>query len=89
MSYRIMTDSSCDFPQQMYDELKLSYIPLSINYNGEEVTHYDEKWLKDQYAGQRAGKPATTAAANPADWASIMEPALKDGDDLLILAFSS
>ena len=89
MSYRIMTDSSCDFPQQMYDELNISYVPLSIQYDGKEITHYTEEWLKELYAGLRAGKSATTAAANPKDWEDIMEPALKNGEDVLVLAFSS
>lgn len=89
MSYRIITDSSCDFPQHMYDELNISYIPLTINYNGKEVTSYTESWLKDLYNGLRDGKSASTAAANPGDWASVMEPALKKGEDILVLAFSS
>jgi len=32
---------------------------------------------------------ATTAAVNPDGWASVMEPALKTGKDVLVLAFSS
>lgn len=89
MSYRIITDSSCDFPPQMYEELNLSYIPMSINYDGKEVTHYTESWLKDLYNGLRDGKPATTAAVNPQEWASVIEPVLKEGEDVLVLAFSS
>ena len=89
MSYRIVTDSSCDFPQHMYDELNISYIPLSINYDGKEVTNYTESWLQDLYSGLRDGKSASTAAANPKDWETIIEPALKNGEDVLVLAFSS
>ncbi len=89
MSYRIITDSACDYPESMYKELDLSYIPLVINYEGKEVTHYTEDWLKEVYAGLRAGKPATTAAANPQDWASVIEPVLKEGKDALVLVFSS
>lgn len=89
MSYRIITDSSCDFPESMYKELDLTYIPLILNYEGKEITHYTEDFLKEFYAGLREGKPATTAAANPQDWASVIEPVLKEGMDALVLVFSS
>ena len=89
MAYRILTDTSCDLPQHMYKELDLSTVSLSINFDGEEVTNYSEKWLKKLYKGLREGKSATTAAANPKDWESIMEPVMQEGKDALVLAFSS
>ena len=36
MSIRIVTDSSCDLPQSMVDELKISIVPLSIRFGDEE-----------------------------------------------------
>jgi DegV family protein with EDD domain len=41
------------------------------------------------YNGLRIGEAASTAAANPDDWANVIEPALKNGEDALVLAFSS
>ena len=55
MSYRIVTDTSCDFPQEMYAQLGLTAIPLSVNYKNETHTHYTESWLKELYAGLRSG----------------------------------
>lgn len=89
MSYRIVTDTCCDFPQNMYDELKLSVIPLSVNYQGKEHSSYTDAWLKELYAGLRTGESATTSAANPEGWANVMEPILAAGEDVLTLAFSS
>ncbi len=89
MSYRIVTDTCCDFPQNMYDELKLSVIPLSVNYGGKELSSYTDEWLKELYAGLRTGESATTSAVNPDGWANIMEPVLAAGEDVLTLAFSS
>ena len=89
MSYRIVTDSCCDFPLKMYDDLKLSMIPLSLNYQGTEHTDLSEKFLKRLYDGLRAGKAATTSAVNPDGWSSILEPILAGGEDALVLAFSS
>ena len=32
---------------------------------------------------------ASTAAANPQDWQDVIEPILQNGEDVLVLAFSS
>lgn len=89
MAYRIITDTCCDFPQQMYRELNLVTVPLCVRFRGGEHTQYTESWLKDMYAGLRNGESASTAAANPQDWAAVIEPVLKQGEDALVLAFSS
>jgi len=89
MAYRIVTDTCCDFPAHMYQELDLSVVPLSVNYKGQTVNEYSEAWLKDMFDGLRAGEAATTAAVNPQGWQEIMEPVLKNGEDLLVMAFSS
>lgn len=36
MTIRVVTDSSCDLPQSMVDELKISIVPLSIRFGDEE-----------------------------------------------------
>jgi len=89
MSYRILTDNCCDYPAGMYEDLNLTAIPLSVRFQGKEVTQYNEKWLNKMYAGLREGEDATTAAANPTGWAEILEPVLAAGEDALVLAFSS
>ena len=89
MSYRIITDNCCDFPADMYNDLDLPVIPLTVRFQGKEVSQYSEKWLKNMYDGLRAGEDATTSAANPKDWEGIIEPVLADGKDALVLTFSS
>ncbi len=89
MSYRIITDSCCDFPEAMYDQLDLSMIPLTLNYQGKEYTDLSEGFLKEFYVGLRAGEIASTAAANPDGWSRIIEPVLEGGEDALVMAFSS
>ena len=89
MSYRIITDSCCDFPESMYKELGLSMIPLTLHYQGKDHTDLSEKFLKKMYKGLRAGEPASTAAANPEGWTSVIEPVLAAGEDALVLTFSS
>jgi len=89
MAYRIITDTCCDFPQQMYKELNIIAVPLCVRFRDAEHTQYTEAWLKDMYDGLRRGESASTAAANPQDWTSVIAPVLEQGEDVLVLAFSS
>ena len=89
MRYKIVTDTACDYPANMYKELDLTVVPLTVLYKGVEQKEYTEQWLKDFYEGLRQGETATTAAANPDNWATAIEPLLQDGFDVLVLPFTS
>ena len=89
MSYKIITDTCCDYPAHMYAELNLEVVPLSVLYKGEYYNSYSEQWLQDMFDGLRAGEKATTSAVNPEGWTKAMEPVLAGGDDALVLVFSS
>ena len=89
MAYRIVTDSCCDLTDEMYAQLDLAVVPMAVTYMDETINAYTEDWLKDMFDGLRNGETATTAAANPTDWQDVIEPILKDGKDVLVLAFSS
>jgi DegV family protein with EDD domain len=89
MSYQIITDTCCDFPAEMYEELNLSVVNLSVLYKGVQYDTYTEQWLKALFDGMRNGERATTAAVNPEGWKAVIEPALKEGKDALVLSFSS
>ena len=89
MSYRIITDTCCDYPEQMYKDLNLSVVPLQVHFKGQTRSSYSEKWLKGMFDGLRKGETATTSAANPTDWANVIESVLQAGDDALVLTFTS
>ena len=89
MGYRIITDTCCDFPEHMYEQLQLSVVPLSVNFQGKTFSTYSETWLKNMFDGLRAGEVATTSAANPQIWEDAIEPVLQAGEDALVLTFSS
>lgn len=89
MAFQIITDTCCDFPAQMYGELGLKVVSLSVLYKGINYNTYTEQWLQELFAGLRNGEVASTSAANPTDWAAVIEPVLAAGDDALVLAFSS
>ena len=89
MSYKIITDTCCDFPAQMYEELDLQAVHLNLRFREQEHADISEEFFKDVYAGLRAGEKATTSAVNPTGWQEYMEPVLAAGEDLLVIAFSS
>jgi len=90
MSYKIITDSCCDFTEQQYREWGIACAPLTVMYKGESHSNFsDPVAVKAFYDEIRAGIMATTSAVNPDGWAELMEQALKNGEDVLVLAFSS
>ncbi len=88
-NFQILTDSCCDFTQEMYEKLQLTAVPLSVHFGGAVSDDKNDHSLKDLYAKLRKGEVAKTSAVNPDRWASIMEPVLAAGADILVLAFSS
>ena len=88
-NYQIVTDSCCDFLPEMYDQLNLTLVPLSMEFQGKIVDDRSDDSLKEVYAALRAGEAAKTSAVNPDRWANAMEPHLAAGTDVLVLAFSS
>ena len=88
-TYKIITDSACDLPKTMLQELDVSAVPLTVNFRGEtKADSVADAEVKELYDAMRAGEVATTAAVNPDGWASQIEPALAAGFDALVMAFS-
>ena len=87
--FKIVTDSCCDFPMEMYGELDLAMVPLSVEFRGSVQDDRNDDSLKEMYDGFRNGEAAKTSAVNPERWAVTMEPALAQGLDVLVMAFSS
>jgi len=90
MSYQIVTDSCCDFTEQVLTQLNVRCVPLTVMYNGESHSNFsDEAAVKAFYDQLRSGVTATTSAANPEIWAEAMESILQNGEDILVMTFSS
>ena len=90
MSYKIITDSCCDFTDAMCAQLNIASTPLIVSYNGESHTNFSEEAaIKAFYNQLRNGVTATTSAVNPEGWAGIMEPVLAEGQDVLAICFTS
>lgn len=90
MSFQIVTDSCCDFTDEQYEAMHVVNVPLSVMWDGQCHSHFStESALKQFYQQMRNGLIATTSALNPTNWETAMEPFLKEGKDLLVIAVSS
>ncbi len=90
--FLILTDSTCDMPQEMADALGIAILPIRVVLEGKEYAHYldgRELGFRDFYEKLRAGISAKTSAANMEEFLAQMEPALAAGRDVLYLGFSS
>ena len=88
----IITDSCCDLPPKLADELDLVVLPLSLLLEGKEYKNYlDEREITfaDFYASVRAGNSVSTSAVNSDTFHTVMESYLEQGKDILSISFSS
>lgn len=88
-SFEIITDSSCDLPQNVRSALNIKTVNLTLTFRGQERQDGVDEGMKELYDALRAGEAAKTAAVNPDGWAQAMEAVLQQGKDVLVLAFSS
>ena len=88
-NYQIITDSACDLPAELLQNLNVTKVSLSMLFRGENRPDSVDAGIKEFYDGLRAGDVATTSAVNPESWKSVIEPAFQAGHDALVLAFSS
>ena len=90
--YVIMTDSSCDLPASLADEMELSVLPLSVYIEDKQYINYlDEREIafSEIYAKLRTKCPAKTSAVNMNDFLEPMEQIVSTGKDLIYIGFSS
>lgn len=88
MQFAIHTDSCCDISAALLQEWDVSCTQLRFRFNDYEYTNKD----MDEptfYNKMREGGIAKTSAANISDFKEDFEPILKEGKDILYLAFSS
>ena len=88
-NYQIITDSACDLPAELLQNLNVKKVSLSMLFRGENRPDSVDTGIKEFYDGLRAGEVATTSAVNPEHWKSVIEPSFRAGHDALVLAFSS
>ena len=88
-SYVISTDSSADLSEAYLKEPQITMISLSCILNGETYNSENPITPKQLYDNIREGAMPTTSQVNPEQAKAAFEPLLKEGKDILHLAFSS
>ncbi len=84
--YILMTDAACDLSEEVFAELQVPVIPIlaTVEDSAELPATYS-----DFYRLMNEGKKVTTSAPNAQQITDFMEPYIKEGKDILYLAFSS
>lgn len=89
-NYVIFTDSCCDVSPKTLAEWDVPYANMTFSFVGEDKEYINSDITnKEFYARMREGAHAKTAAINAATFIDAFEPILKEGKDILYVAFSS
>lgn len=89
-NYVIYTDLACDIATDMLNSWNVKNIPLSFIFDGSQEQYYSEDMsVKDFYNIMRTGGVARTSAINSEIFRETFETELKNGSDVIYIAFSS
>lgn len=90
--YVIITDSTADLPLEIIEKLNIYVIPMKFDMGDKNYTHYpDEREIKihDFYDRLKKGETSVTTQINYFTYKEYFSTFLKDGKDILYVAFSS
>ena len=87
--YVITTDNNSDLPEKYLTEHGVGCMYLSYAMDGKNYTHGNFLPEHEFYEAMRNGSMPTTAQVNPENARVLLEPYLKEGKDILHIAFSS
>ena len=91
-NYTLITDVTADLDARTYEELGVVCIPMGFMFGDTEYMHHaDEREMSIPvfYERLKNGEMPKTAQINPLVYRTYFEESLKDGKDVLYLAFSS
>lgn len=87
--YVITINSTCDLPKDWVWERKIPVVPLNCTIGDKTYRDMYDLSADEFYGMLRAGATTVTSQPSPQDAMDILEPILKEGKDILHLAFSS
>ena len=87
--YVVTVNSTVDVPKEWLEERKVPFIPLKYTIDGETYTDMLGLSSKEFFQKLREGKMSVTSQINASEAKEALEPFLKEGKDILHLAFSS
>jgi len=84
MSIKIVTDSTCDLPQNLLEKYNITVVPLSVNFDDNSYLDGIEISNKEFYNKLRnSDKLPTTSQVNPGEFVEVFNKILKKGDEVL------
>ena len=92
MTFKIATDSCCNLPEDIIDDLDLTIFPLVFMIGEEQHQSYlkgEVTDLQQFYTHMREGKVFTTSLPNLKDAEAELKAIFESGNDVLYLGFSS
>ena len=87
--YVITVNSTVDVPPKWLEERNVPFIPLKYTIDGQNYTDMKGLSSEEFFQKLREGKMSVTSQINPEEARTAFEPFLKEGKDILHLAFSS
>ena len=87
--YIITVNSTVDTGKEWLEERNVPVIPLKYTIDGQEYTEMYGLSDKEFFQKRREGKMSVTSQINPEEAKEMLEPYVKEGKDVLHLAFSS
>ena len=87
--YIITVNSTVDTGKEWLEERNVPVIPLKYTIDGQEYTDMYGLSDKEFFQKLREGKMSVTSQINPEEAKEMLEPYVKEGQDVLHLAFSS
>ncbi len=91
-NYVIITESTADISQDMVNRLGIKVMPMAFELSGRSYMHYAdtrEMDIHEFYQQLREGEKSVTSLINTEAFLEFFEPILKEGNDILYIAFSS
>ncbi len=90
--YQLFTDSTCDLPAALVEELGVTVLPMEFELGGKPYTHYPDArnyGFHEFYEQLRAGNLSKTSQVTYNTYLEYFEPVLESGKDVLCISFSS
>lgn len=88
-NYVITVNSTVDLPKEWLQERDVPVIPLKYTIDGQTYVDMEGLSSKEFFGKLKEGKMAVTSQVNPDEAKEALEPLLKEGKDVLHLAFTS
>ena len=88
--YQVFTDSACDIPDSTLEQWRVSCLDMTYHFDGKGIDYTNrDMTIRDFYQSMRDGRVAKTSAVNMEVFRSRFEAVLREGKDILYIAFAS